>query len=109
MNVPLLVKFLVYRQFEYLEREGDSDDEDTDNFVLPESLGQMSLDDNMRFVGFNGRCNKIADTCYCWWVGGTLQVIGNRRRDRVFCWLTNVCRCWAMSTSSMLSRHAASS
>ncbi|KAF6844624.1 prenyltransferase and squalene oxidase [Colletotrichum musicola] len=76
-NVPLLVKFLVYRQFEYLERENDSDDEDTANFVLPESLDQLSIDENMRFVGFNGRCNKVADTCYCWWVGGTLQMLGH--------------------------------
>ena len=25
-------------------------------------------------AGFNGRCNKVADTCYAWWVGGTLSV-----------------------------------
>jgi hypothetical protein len=25
-------------------------------------------------VGFNGRWNKKADTCYCWWVGGALSV-----------------------------------
>ncbi|TDZ36055.1 Geranylgeranyl transferase type-1 subunit beta [Colletotrichum spinosum] len=77
VDVSLLVKFLAYRQFEYLERSDDSDDPDTTNFLLPESLGQLSLDDNMRFVGFNGRCNKVADTCYCWWVGGTLQMLGH--------------------------------
>mmetsp|Transcript_21508 Transcript_21508/g.40150 ORF Transcript_21508/g.40150 Transcript_21508/m.40150 type:complete len:361 (-) Transcript_21508:393-1475(-) len=26
--------------------------------------------------GFNGRINKIPDTCYTFWVGGTLQVLG---------------------------------
>lgn len=26
------------------------------------------------FVGLNGRVNKIADTCYCWWNIGTLAV-----------------------------------
>ena len=25
-------------------------------------------------IGFNGRCNKFADTCYCFWAGGTLGV-----------------------------------
>ena len=25
-------------------------------------------------AGFNGRCNKVADTCYSWWVGGSLGV-----------------------------------
>lgn len=34
----------------------------------------MTLSDQLQYVGFNGRCNKIADTCYCWWVGGTLSV-----------------------------------
>ncbi|KAF9870650.1 prenyltransferase and squalene oxidase [Colletotrichum karsti] len=77
VDVPLLVKFLAYRQFEYLERDEESDDPDTANFLLPETLGQLSIDDNMRFVGFNGRCNKVADTCYCWWVGGTLQMLGH--------------------------------
>ena len=33
--------------------------------VPPERLG---------WAGFNGRCNKAADTCYAWWVGGSLGV-----------------------------------
>jgi len=28
----------------------------------------------LQWAGFNGRCNKIADTCYSWWVGGSLAV-----------------------------------
>ncbi|KDN67946.1 putative prenyltransferase and squalene oxidase [Colletotrichum sublineola] len=74
-DVSRLIRFLVYRQFEYLEKDDDSDDPDTANFALPESLTGLSLDPNLRFVGFNGRCNKVADTCYCWWVGGTLQML----------------------------------
>ena len=27
-----------------------------------------------QWVGVNGRCNKVADTCYTFWVGGTLGV-----------------------------------
>ena len=26
------------------------------------------------YVGVNGRCNKVADTCYTFWVGGSLGV-----------------------------------
>ena len=26
------------------------------------------------FAGFNGRCNKPADTCYSFWAGGALAV-----------------------------------
>ena len=25
-------------------------------------------------AGFNGRCNKVADTCYAFWVGASLAV-----------------------------------
>ena len=27
-------------------------------------------------AGFNGRPNKVADTCYAWWVIGALEVLG---------------------------------
>ena len=26
--------------------------------------------------GFQGRCNKDADTCYSFWIGGTLDMLG---------------------------------
>jgi geranylgeranyl transferase type-1 subunit beta len=29
---------------------------------------------DIRWVGYNGRPNKIADTCYTWWVAGALDV-----------------------------------
>ncbi|KAI9872239.1 MAG: hypothetical protein M1830_001875, partial [Pleopsidium flavum] len=29
----------------------------------------------LRWAGFNGRCNKNADTCYSWWVGGSLAIL----------------------------------
>ena len=32
-------------------------------------------------AGFNGRCNKIADTCYAFWVGASLAV---RALDTIF-------------------------
>ncbi|MCJ1386008.1 Geranylgeranyl transferase type-1 subunit beta [Xylographa soralifera] len=28
------------------------------------------------WVGFSGRCNKFADTCYSWWAGSTLIMLG---------------------------------
>ena len=28
----------------------------------------------LHFAGFNGRCNKVADTCYAFWVGASLSV-----------------------------------
>jgi geranylgeranyl transferase type-1 subunit beta len=68
------------RQFEYLEKNDDDDDDDDDvnpdedNFIEP-TLGSLSFEDvSKQCVGFNGRCNKLADTCYCWWVSGSLSV-----------------------------------
>ena len=29
---------------------------------------------HLSYAGFNGRCNKPADTCYSFWVGGSLSV-----------------------------------
>ncbi|KAJ0296025.1 hypothetical protein COL5a_011526 [Colletotrichum fioriniae] len=49
-DASLLVKFLVYRQFEYLEKEDDSDDPDHANFALPVSLSELTLDPNLRFM-----------------------------------------------------------
>lgn len=32
------------------------------------------LHDRVQWAGFNGRANKVADTCYAFWVGGSLSV-----------------------------------
>ena len=40
---------------------------------LPSASIEMSPHD-LQWAGFNGRCNKVADTCYAFWVGGTLGV-----------------------------------
>lgn len=67
-----LLRFLAYRQFEYLKQE-EEDDEVEDNFI-ESGLGELSLSDGCSHVGYNGRWNKKADTCYCWWTGATLAV-----------------------------------
>ncbi|KAJ4200247.1 geranylgeranyl transferase type-1 subunit beta [Fusarium falciforme] len=66
-----LLQFLASRQFAYLAKE-EEEDEVEENF-LASKLGET----NYGHVGFNGRWNKKADTCYCWWVGGTLAMLGN--------------------------------
>lgn len=89
-DLPGCVRFLVSRQFAYLEpparADDESDEEDTDNFFEPSSLGTLALDDRSGenattgpplLVAYNGRCNKTADTCYCWWVGGALSILGH--------------------------------
>lgn len=39
----------------------------------PDILPTLEPSD-LKWAGFNGRCNKTADTCYSWWVGGSLAV-----------------------------------
>ena len=68
-----LLRFLAGRQFTYLAKEEDEDDEDAEDLVEAR-IGSLSLEESCRHVGFNGRWNKKADTCYCWWVAGTLAV-----------------------------------
>lgn len=72
-----LMRFLAGRQFTYLEKEEENEDETEDgeqeNYIEAK-MGSLSLEEECPHVGFNGRWNKKADTCYCWWVGGTLAV-----------------------------------
>ena len=67
------MKFLAGRQINYLAEEEENETEDGENLIEAQ-LGSLSLEDGCRHVGFNGRWNKKADTCYCWWVAGTLTV-----------------------------------
>lgn len=49
----------------------------------PSVKGQISFDQHsdpdsdLQWVGLNGRCNKIADTCYAYWVGAPLKALGH--------------------------------
>ncbi|KAH6847132.1 terpenoid cyclases/protein prenyltransferase alpha-alpha toroid [Chaetomium sp. MPI-CAGE-AT-0009] len=80
-NMPALLHWLASRQFVYLEppppSNPDDDEEDEDNFLLPSRLADLSLSPTAaRHVACNGRCNKVADTCYTWWVGAALANLG---------------------------------
>lgn len=78
-DMSALAHWLASRQFVYLDPTDKANgelEEDPINFTLPDCLAQLSLDESQRFVGFNGRCNKVADTCYCWWVGAALFTLG---------------------------------
>lgn len=93
-----LLGWLVSRQTTDLEEEeeNDDDDDEADAQENPASATQpmqdeakatdlseqilkfpdfMPLDEaSLKWAGFNGRLNKLADTCYCFWVTGTLGV-----------------------------------
>jgi geranylgeranyl transferase type-1 subunit beta len=88
-NLPATVRWLVSRQIAYNDEDEGNDEESCD--ALPEQdqrdalagihkepADSLSLDELLlhetQFVGFNGRCNKRADTCYAFWVGASLDV-----------------------------------
>lgn len=74
------VSWLMSRQFAYV---GGSDGDDNDDYDDPETsnfrLADLMLSDeeatDAQYIGFNGRCNKVADTCYTWWTLGSLAVL----------------------------------
>lgn len=40
-------------------------------------LGRPPVHYDLQWVGMNGRCNKIADTCYAYWTCAPLQILGH--------------------------------
>ncbi|KAK4201674.1 terpenoid cyclases/protein prenyltransferase alpha-alpha toroid [Triangularia verruculosa] len=81
-DVQAITHWLTSRQFVYLdppspepspEPSPDSDEEDPVNFLLP-SLSALSLSPpDPILIASNGRTNKVADTCYTWWVLAALS------------------------------------
>lgn len=84
-----LVNWLASRQTDDLGEEDEEDEEEAEATVEQEmNAGTGSLDERVRALpglreiagdtipcaGFNGRCNKVADTCYSFWNGATLLV-----------------------------------
>lgn len=78
------MKWLTSRQI--LDEDDDEEEESRDSKAdpvthnvkgvgsnEPPALTHLSLEDP-EHVGCNGRCNKRADTCYCFWVGASLMV-----------------------------------
>jgi prenyltransferase beta subunit len=67
----------------YIETDAEDDEEDQSKPLMSvlgyqekadvPSLAALTLNET-QFVGCNGRLNKEADTCYCFWVVATLQV-----------------------------------
>lgn len=68
-DVSSLMHWLVSRQFAYVEPS--TEDDDAENFTF----SSLSISDPSLPVAFNGRVNKVADTCYCWWVSGALAIL----------------------------------
>ncbi|KAL8856997.1 MAG: hypothetical protein Q9178_006402 [Gyalolechia marmorata] len=44
---------------------------------LADGVGVEPLQDELQWAGLTGRCNKVADTCYTFWAGGSLTMLDN--------------------------------
>jgi geranylgeranyl transferase type-1 subunit beta len=83
-----LVNWLASRQTDNLGEDDDEEDKaegtdeqgtDTETGSLDERVRALPglteiAGDTIACAGFNGRCNKVADTCYSFWNGATLLV-----------------------------------
>lgn len=82
-----LIRWLVARQTSDLGEESDEEDTESAEKKPSRQQPEVSFDDRVRqlpnlqpcsepprWAGFNGRYNKTADTCYCFWNTGALAV-----------------------------------
>ncbi len=78
-DLPGLVRWLGSRTFLYASESVNDEEEEEEEWqesivsnVTPEALLQPACHP---LLGFNGRCNKHADSCYTWWTVGTLTIL----------------------------------
>ena len=105
-NLPQLfdasytARWLIFRQTAMLEAaEIESSEPSVENFNFntdnsqKQSLSGKSTNTlmenefciNQIAAGFNGRCNKVADTCYAFWVGASLAVGLSQANTQLYC------------------------
>ncbi|KAL2697123.1 hypothetical protein AAEP93_002418 [Penicillium crustosum] len=79
-----LITWLASRQTAQLEEPEESEDDEQAEATETGSLNdrvrrlpnvQALEPDTISCAGFNGRCNKYADTCYSFWNGATLMML----------------------------------
>ncbi|KAI0523905.1 terpenoid cyclases/Protein prenyltransferase [Xylaria bambusicola] len=75
-SIPALIHFLASRQFMVLDPSADDDDDDNGATTDHETPNLCSPDLEPQLAGFNGRLNKLPDTCYTWWNSGALSLLG---------------------------------
>jgi len=85
INLLAAIRWLVSRQIPYSNGEHEDEDGNEASTASPvqdhslHGLCVSSHDPSARddtLIGFNGRCNKRADTCYSFWVAASLDMIG---------------------------------
>lgn len=72
-NKPAFFHWLASRQVLLRSLDEDEDEADGEANTASEEAtpSPQPVEEDSRYIGFNGRCNKPADTCYTWWTMGT--------------------------------------
>jgi hypothetical protein len=72
------IRWLAERQVGYFPHEDDESEEDDEGPQQHEKKAAEAVNEHWPhetpFAGFSGRRNKVADTCYSFWVGASLAV-----------------------------------
>jgi geranylgeranyl transferase type-1 subunit beta len=76
-DVSSLIHYLVSLQFVYTGDEEDEDTSEANADQAPPPDMSTFTSDAWSVAGFSGRPNKIADTCYAWWVAGALSLLSS--------------------------------
>ncbi|ERS95663.1 hypothetical protein HMPREF1624_07737 [Sporothrix schenckii ATCC 58251] len=80
-DIPALLRWLGSRSFLYKTKSDDDDDDEEEEEEWHESIVTNVTPDTLLqsachpLLGFNGRCNKHADSCYTWWAVGSLTIL----------------------------------
>ena len=85
VDISSCTRWMLERQTTWIDEDDEDSDEDEDQSPTEDlhnndqpsfdlSSLQVALDPQTAIAGFNGRCGKIADTCYCFWNVGALAV-----------------------------------
>ena len=88
IDLEACIKWMLLRQTTYIEDDPDDDSEDDKQIPIKHAIpsqpkvkqdhSSSTTPPETLNVGFNGRTNKIADTCYSFWNLGALAILGKQ-------------------------------
>lgn len=88
VDLDACTKWIIERQTTYIEEgedeeseEEEDDDDKAPSKATPYTAPQdgSTSPSSLLHAGFNGRTNKVADTCYAFWNMGALAILGKQQ------------------------------
>ncbi|EPE04172.1 type-1 protein geranylgeranyltransferase subunit beta [Ophiostoma piceae UAMH 11346] len=105
-DLPGLMRWLASRSFVYQTgNDDDNTDSDSDEEWHESVVSEITTSDSLTpscVVGFNGRCNKHADSCYTWWTLGSIAIL--QRNDLALDYKEDTSANWDASRRFLLTQ-----